>query len=69
MVPLWTDVLEIAAAWGMPPWEVEDAPLIWIDRFREWTLAKNEQQTYATEKAGGGGRGAQVGNRHTKRFV
>lgn len=33
----------MAAAWGMAPWAVEDAPLLWVDRYREWTKARAER--------------------------
>jgi hypothetical protein len=41
-VPEWTQWLEMAADWGVSPWEIETAaPGLWVDRWRAWREAQS----------------------------
>jgi hypothetical protein len=36
-VPWWVPLLEVAEKWHAPPWVIEeDAPQVWMDRWRAW---------------------------------
>lgn len=50
----------------MPPWQVEDAPLVWIDRYTAWENAKAER---ARQNRPAVGEERQVGNKKVKRLV
>ena len=56
--PDWYTALAAAEAWGLPPWEVEDAPAVWLDRF---TAVVNERANQQKPK-GKGGTGGSAGN-------
>ena len=50
-MPYWVDILEAAEAWGVPPWILEDAPLVWMDRRREMAAAKSEREEFALKES------------------
>ena len=60
-------MLDAAEAWGIPPWIVEDAPLLWMDRYRAWAEAKTERfrQGDSPER----GQTKQIGNKRVKRLI
>ena len=60
--------MEAAKSWGMAPWQVEDAPALWMDRFAEWEAAKSERIISASKK-GERGQVRQVGNKRIKRVI
>lgn len=33
----------MAAEWGLPPWQVEEAPAVWVDRWVTLRVARNNQ--------------------------
>ena len=50
-MPYWVDILEAAEAWGMAPWDVEEAPALWLDRRRELASAKVERDEFAMKES------------------
>lgn len=46
---MWVVSLRIAEEWGLPPWEVDEAPALWIDRWLALKEAEaNHQKATAT---------------------
>lgn len=56
----------MAEAWGIPPWEAEDAPLLWVDRFQAWENAKAERQSKPKPQRG---ETLQVGSKQITRLI
>ena len=46
-MPFWVNILEVAEAWGVPPWEVAGAALdnraVWYYRQMAWSRARNKR--------------------------
>lgn len=46
--------LEIAAEWGLPPWQIEaEAPAVWVDRWVALRVARNEKAKRDSKRGGG----------------
>lgn len=40
-MPQWVIVLQMAEAWGVPPWQVEDEmSLMWWERWQTWSAER-----------------------------
>ena len=39
--PAWIMTLGLAEIWNIPPWEVEEAPLIWVTRQAEYNRLRD----------------------------
>jgi hypothetical protein len=44
MLPAWSEWLDMAQEWGVKPWEIPDAPVVWIERWRARRQAYIERQ-------------------------
>lgn len=34
----------MAETWHLPPWEAEEAPALWVDRWLAWREARNKAE-------------------------
>lgn len=44
LVPEWSEWLDLAQEWNIKPWEIPDAPVIWVERWRARRNAMRERQ-------------------------
>jgi len=45
--PWWYICLRLAATWGLPPWELERAPLVWVLRqLKVWEIETSCQRSH-----------------------
>ena len=49
-VPAWSEWLDMAREWGVKPWEIPDAPVAWVERWKARNRAYNRRQEVEARK-------------------
>ena len=51
-LPAWSEWLDMAREWGVKPWEIPEAPAIWIERWRARRKAYYEREEWERKQIG-----------------